>query len=199
MPYTDFTLENVEAKLGVTLVPGDLFPGLVPVPAPPWLPPLLAEFRAVFARSTEKARSESIVAPILLAAAAAAPPPVTIFSGHRFDVDAARSLVGECDFLLARTDPIPRVKAPILSVIEAKRADIDLGIGQCVAQMVATQEFNKRANSTVETNYGCVTNGIEWQFLRLDGAVVVMDRELFVTTDLPRLLGALRLSLSVGI
>jgi hypothetical protein len=199
MAFTDFTLENVESKLGLTIVPGDLFPGLAPVPAPPWLPPVLAEFRAVFARSTEKARSESIVAPILIAAAATAPPPVTIFSGHKFDVDATRSLVGECDFLLARTEPIPRVKAPVLSVIEAKRADIDLGIGQCIAQMVATQEFNKRANSTVETSYGCVTNGIEWQFLRLDGTVVAMDRELFVTVDLPRLLGALRVSLSVGV
>ncbi len=199
MAFTDFTLENVEAKLGVTIVPGDLFPGVQSVGPPPWLPPLLAEYRAVFARSTEKARSESIVAPILIAAAAAAPPPVTVFSGHRFDVDAARSLVGECDFLLARTEPIPRVKAPVLSVIEAKRADIDLGVGQCVAQMAATQEFNKRANSTVETSYGCVTNGIEWQFLRLDGTTVLMDREMFVTSDLPRLLGALRLALLTGL
>jgi len=199
MAFTDFTLENVEAKLGVTIVPGDLFPGLQSVAPPPWLPSLLAQYRAVFARSTEKARSESIVAPILIAAADAAPPPVTVFSGHRFDVDAARSLVGECDFLVARTEPIPRVKAPILSVIEAKRADIDLGIGQCVAQMVATQEFNKRANSPAEMNYGCVTNGIEWQFLRLDGAVVAMDREMFVTTDLPRLLGALHLTLLTGL
>jgi len=199
MAFTDFTLENVEAKLGVTIVPGDLFPGLQSASPPPWLPPLLAQYRAVFARSTEKARSESIVAPILIAAAEAAPPPVTVFSGHRFDVDAARSLVGECDFLLARTEPIPRVKAPILSVIEAKRADIDLGIGQCVAQMVATQEFNKRANSPGETSYGCVTNGIGWQFLRLDGILVAMDREMFVTTDLPRLLGALRLTLLTGL
>ena len=199
MPYTEFTLENVEADLGVTMIPDDLFPDVEPLAPPDWLPPLLAEYRAGYARSSEKARSESIVSPILLAATRAVPGPVTVFSGHRLDVDPARKLTGECDFLLARTDPLPRLKAPLLSVVEAKRADIDMGIGQCIAQMVACAQFNQAAGSPMEISFGCVTNGLDWQFLRLTGATVVVDREMFATGDLPRLLGALRLTLLVGL
>ena len=42
MPYTDFTLESAEAAFGLSTEPGDLFPGLEPLPVPGWLRPAVA-------------------------------------------------------------------------------------------------------------------------------------------------------------
>jgi hypothetical protein len=67
MPYTDFTLEVAEERLGLVVGLGDLFPGLTPVPVPGWLSEWLDRGRDVAALVSEKARSEFLVAPILLA------------------------------------------------------------------------------------------------------------------------------------
>ena len=66
MAYTDFTLESAEAELGVTCRPGVVFPDLRPAPVPTWLTDQLARGMQL-ALVSEKARSEFIVAPLLLA------------------------------------------------------------------------------------------------------------------------------------
>jgi hypothetical protein len=175
MAYTDFTLESAEATLGVTSRPGNLFPSLAPVAIPAWLSDLL-ERGMELALVSEKARSEFIVAPILLAVREAAHDTIAILSGQRLDVDPERRLVGECDFLLTRSEPVPRLRAPIMTVVEAKKNDIDGGLGQCVAQMVASQLYNERAGQPLSTMYGCVTTGEDWQFLGLSGAAVTLHR-----------------------
>jgi hypothetical protein len=125
---------------------------------------------------SEKARSEFIVSPILLACRELTGGVLAIFSGQRLDVDAARGLQGECDFILALTDPVPRLRAPIVTVVEAKKNDIEAGLGQCVAQMVAARDYNEREGAGLPVGYGCVTTGEAWQFLRLNGADVTIDR-----------------------
>ncbi len=180
MPYTDFTLESVETDLGVVVRPGDVFPGLTPVAVPDWLPGQLARGRR-FLPATEKARSEFIVAPILTAVCELSGDRLTVLSGHRLDVDPDRKLTGECDFLLSDSVPLPRVKAPLLTVVEAKKNDIDAGLGQCIAQMVAAAVFNDRAGTPRPAVYGCVTTGNDWQFLRLAGPDVTMHvPQLFI-------------------
>jgi len=117
----------------------------------------------------------------LLAARDSAIGPLSIYSGQRLDVDPARSLVGECDFILASTPPIPRLKAPLLTVLEAKRADIELGLGQCAAQMVAARLFNERAGGVEKPLFGCITTGEIWQFLRLEESEILLDaRKLYI-------------------
>lgn len=178
MPYTDFTLESAEATLGVTTRPGDLFPGLRPAPVPAWLADLLGRGMRL-ALVSEKARSEFIVAPVLLAVREAAGEAIAILSGHRLDVDPDRRLVGECDFLLTRSEPVPRLRAPLMAVVdhvEAKKNGIDGGLGQCIAQMVAAQVYNERAGQPMAALYGCVTTGEDWQFLGLSGAAVTLHR-----------------------
>jgi hypothetical protein len=175
MAYTDFTLETAEAALGVRARPGDLFPGLSPVAVPAWLRELLARGMQL-ALVSEKARSEFLVAPILLACRELSGNAVAIYSGQRLDVDAGRGLLGECDFILALTEPVPRLRAPLVTVVEAKKNDIEAGLGQCVAQMVAARLYNEREGPALPAVYGCVTTGEAWQFLRLDGATVTIDR-----------------------
>lgn len=175
MAYTEFTLESAEAELGVTVRPGEVFADLRPAPVPGWLTDALARGMEL-ALVSEKARSEYIVAPLLLAVREATGGAVSILSGQRLDVDPGRKLLGECDFLLARSDPVPRLKAPLVAVVEAKKNDIDAGLGQCIAQMVAAGVFNDRAGEPARSLYGCVTTGEDWQFLRLDGAAVTLHR-----------------------
>ena len=143
MAYTDFTLESAEADLGVTVRPGPLFAALPPAAVPPWLRDQLSRGMRL-ALVSEKARSEFIVAPLLLAAREQSGDRIAILSGHRLDVDPGRRLVGECDFLLALSDPVPRLRAPLLAIVEAKKNDIDAGLGQCVAQLVAAQVYKER-------------------------------------------------------
>ena len=64
---------------------------------------------------------------------------MAIFSGQRLDVDPERGLVGECDFILALTPPLPRLRAPLVTILEAKKGDIEAALGQCLAQMVGAR------------------------------------------------------------
>jgi hypothetical protein len=140
---------------------------------------------------TEKSRSEFIVVPVLMTCRELVEGELAIYSGVRLDVDQSRGLVGECDYILARTMPVPRLRSPLVTVMEAKRGDIELGLGQVVAQMVAAAVFNQRAN-TPATIFGVITTGEDWQFLKLDGDVVTLHRQRFYQSDLGTILAALR-------
>ncbi len=190
MPYTDFTLESAETTLEVASRPGDLFPGLAAAAVPAWLADALGRGMRL-ALVSEKARSEFIVAPILLAVREAAGDRVAILSGQRLDVDPGRSLSGECDFLLARSEPVPRLRAPLMAVVGGvEKNDIEGGLGQCVAQMVAAQLYNERAGEPLATVYGCVTTGEAWQFLGLTGTVVTLHRPRLYTDAVGSVLAA---------
>jgi hypothetical protein len=188
MAFTDFTLETVEAELGVTVHPGRVFPTLPQASAPAWLTDGLARGREL-ALISEKARSEFIVAPVLLAVRELSGGRISILSGQRLDVDAARRLMGECDFILALSEPLPRLRAPLVTIVEAKKNDIEAGLGQCIAQMVAAQMFNDRAGHSGVV-FGCVTTGEDWQFLRLDEQAVFIDTARYYINDVESILAA---------
>ena len=78
----------------------------------------------------------------------------------------------------------------LLCVAEAKRDDFEQGRTQCVAEMIACRDSNTRRNHTTDV-YGIVSNGQGWQFYKLTLANEVWETDLYVTSDLPRLLGAL--------
>jgi hypothetical protein len=107
------------------------------------------------------------------------------------DVDPARRLLGDCDFILALSDPVPRLRAPLLTVVEAKKNDIESGLGQCVAQMVAARIYNERAASPVTDVFGCVTTGEGWQFLKLAGPAVTIDEARLYIDNVGGILAAL--------
>ncbi len=198
MPYTDFTLESAEARFAIVAVPGDLFPGRPALPVPDWLRDLLARGQGMAALVSEKARSEFLVAPVLLACRDLVPGDLSIYSGQRLDVDAELGLTGECDYILALTPPVPRLRAPLVTVLEAKRGDIELGLGQCVAQMVGARLFNEQAGSAPRPMFGVVTTGEAWQFLRLERATVTLHRERLFIAGVGAILASLQLILTTG-
>jgi hypothetical protein len=189
LAYSDFTLETAESLLGVRASGGDLFGELPKVTVPEWLRVMLARGQELSLVS-EKARSEFIVTPILLAARDLSDGALAIFSGQRLDVDPSRGLTGECDFLLSLSDPIPVPRVPIVALVEAKKHDIESGLGQCIAEMVAAREFNERRETGVRLVFGCVTTGEAWQFLRLEGSKVTVDRSRLYLDNVGGILGA---------
>ena len=90
-------------------------------------------------------------------------------------MDPEHGLTGECDYILALTPPVPRLRAPLVTVLEAKKGDVEAGLGQCVAQMVGARLFNERSGEPARPIFGCVTTGEVWQFLRLETATVVIE------------------------
>lgn len=188
MAFSEFTLDSAVRSLGLRVVEADLFPGRVPATVPDWLPGWLTRGTSL-ALISEKARSEFIVVPILLAAKELSGGRLAIFSGQRLDVDADRGLTGECDFILALGPSVPPLRSPIAAVVEAKKNDVEGGLGQCIAQTVAAREFAAAAGHTAPV-YGCVTTGEAWQFLRLAGDVVELDDRRYYLDNVAGVLGA---------
>ncbi len=75
-------------------------------------------------------------------------------------------------------------------LVEAKDNDIKLGLGQCVAEMVADQVFNDRKGQS-QTIYGVVSTGTLWKFLTLEAETLKIDRTEYFIAQLEEILGIL--------
>jgi hypothetical protein len=191
MSYSEFTLEAVERHLGLTTQEADLFPESPTAAVPEWLPGWLSRGTRL-ALVSEKSRSEFIVVPILLAARELTGDRFAIFSGQRLDVDPGKGLIGECDFILAVGPALPPLHAPLMTVVEAKKNDVEAGLGQCIAQMVGARRFNEASGRMTAPIFGCVTTGETWQFLRLADQAALLDRSRYYLDNIGRILGVLR-------
>lgn len=192
MSYSDFTLKLVEHRFGLSVTERhDLFGDVPEVAARPRLTESLAEYLPLALDiNTEKARSEFIIAPVLGEVRFLLGRRISLFSGVMFDVDPGRGLNGFCDYLLSNSPQQLYIKAPVVAVAEAKNEDMKLGMGQCLAAMVAAQLYNETEGTPVETVFGAVTTGTSWRFLRLvDEVVDVDDREYQVQGRLGKILG----------
>ena len=141
MAFRDFTFPDVQQALGVAVSEADLFSG---VPCAE----VREEFAAVIrdgadlalAVNTEKARSEFIIAPLLLELRRSLKGRFGLFSGVEFNVDASRGLNGFCDFILTKSPRQIILSAPLVAVVEAKNDNLRTGFGQCIAAMVAARD-----------------------------------------------------------
>jgi hypothetical protein len=193
MTYSDFTLPRVQAEFGLNLqtVP-DLFAGIRPASIDPAFQARLNRYtRLALAINTEKARSEWLIAPLLAELWQRDESKVSIFSGVPLDVDEDAGLVGRCDFLIGRPPQLHYVTAPLMVVVEAKNEDIAGGLGQCAAVMVAVRRFNQRQKTGIVVIHGCVSDGTEWKFLRLDDMVLSIDLTEYHISQADRILGIL--------
>lgn len=191
MAYSDFTLESTTSALGIITQAEPLFPGLAPYPIPAWLADYSAK-RTPLALISEKSRSEFIVVPILMASREISQDKLAIYSGQRLDIDPTLGLVGECDFILALAPPVLPLRAPIATLVEAKKNDVEAGLGQCIAQMAAARIFNQRAGYSSVPMYGCVTTGEVWQFLELRDSVAVLDERRYYLDNIGDILAIIQ-------
>jgi hypothetical protein len=141
---------------------------------------------------TEKARSEMIIAPILIELKKSLDSKISLFSGREFNIDPEQGLVGFCDFLISRSPSQLIIKAPVVVIVEAKNENIQSGLGQCIAEMYAAQIFNQRQGNLVTEIYGSVTTGTNWKFLKLVDRIVNIDVHEYFLNDLGLILGLLK-------
>jgi hypothetical protein len=191
MAFTDFSYAAAIKAFDLVAVRLAFFDAVVPQQPSAWLLETLQRGKPL-AFMSEKSRSEFMIAPVLLEVQSFAADKLTVFSGQRLDVDSERGLNGECDFVISRSEPLPSIQTPILCVVEAKRQDIELWYGQVIAQMVASQEFNRREGESVPQTYGCIATGEAWQFLRLSGNSLEIDANRYYLVDLPDVLGVFK-------
>ena len=177
MAYSDFTLRKVKQSFGLTAVEGGRFlPEVEPIAPSPILAGLLEDTVPwAIAVGTEKAKSELIIAPLLWEVKRLMNRQISVFSGTEFTVDMAAGLNGVCDFLISRSPEQFEIEAPAVMLVEAKRDNINSGLGQCIAEMVAAQRFNEANNNPIPTIYGSVTSGTAWRFMKLEGQIVTID------------------------
>ena len=112
-------------------------------------------------------------------------PPLKVWKATPLE---AETVIGVADYLIAPNQAY--VETPLLCAIEAKRDDFERGQVQCIAEMTACRDNNKRDGHTTDV-YGIVSNGQVWVFYKLTTANEVFVSGSFTTTDLPKLLGIL--------
>ena len=156
-------------------------------PQPEFLTIFKQWFRLAETALSAKAKSELLVSPILAEVVQLTQQRVQLFSGRELNIDIDCGLDGIVDFLLSKSTTRYLIEAPIIMLVEADKEGLDLGWGQCVAEMIAAQKFNTSKGNEISVIYGSVTNGKSWQFLKLEGKDVTIDRHEYYVTPVERI------------
>jgi len=193
MAYSDFSLTSVKKTFNLTISSQkDLFSTIPSVECSNLLTETLAyNVPFALASNTEKSRSEMIITPILLELTKQYPSQISLFSGVDFTVYSEQGLNGNCDFLISRSSELLIISAPVILIVEAKRENINLGLGQCVAEMYAAKIFNEREGNEISPIYGVVTTGEIWKFLKLEGQVIDIDLSEYFLNEMNKIMGIL--------
>jgi hypothetical protein len=171
--------EEILADLGYELVLSRLALPIAATPVP-WesaLKSRLERSLTVVSLTSETARRETLVAPILLEVAMHCQAQLRI----EYPLNVNNWLKGSLDYLL-------RLSGSMV-VIEAKKDDLTRGFTQLAAEMIALAQARELA-----TVYGVVTIGDVWRFGRLDTEqrIITQDTKLFtIPDDLSSILGIL--------
>ncbi|ABG51234.1 conserved hypothetical protein [Trichodesmium erythraeum IMS101] len=193
MSYSKFSLEQLLTNFNLNLVEfqgkfnnyPEIFPSKI-------IQELLKEYIPLaVAIGSEKARSELILAPILVDIKKQLNNQISIFSGIEFNVNPDQGLNGFCDFIISRSTRQLIIEAPVITLVEAKNDNLKSGFSQCIAEMLAAQLFNKRKGNNINKVYGVVTTGTVWQFLELESETIIVDLEEYSLNNLSKIFGIL--------
>ncbi|MGK7900484.1 MAG: hypothetical protein AB4352_03540 [Hormoscilla sp.] len=197
MSYSDFDLGKITKTFNLaTSEKQDLFADTPEVECSDYLAETLRyNLPLALASNSEKARSEMIVAPILIELRKHFGDRINLFSGVEFDVDAAKGLNGRVDFLISQSLEQLFIAAPVITLVEAKKENLNSGLGQCVAEMIAARTFNEREQNEISAIYGAVTSGTNWKFLRLQGQAIQIDLTEYYLVNVQKILGILALGI----
>ncbi|MCC3409652.1 MAG: hypothetical protein JGK17_29700 [Microcoleus sp. PH2017_10_PVI_O_A] len=193
MAYSDFSLAKVSKIFELNILDRiNMFSAISELESSSFLEETLQySVPLAISSNTEKSRSEMIIAPILIELRKQLNSEISFFSGIDFTVDAEKGLNGNCDFMISRSPELLVLTAPVMIIVEAKKENINGGLGQCVAEMLAARIFNEREGNQIATIYGCVTSGTNWRFLRLKEQVIEIDLTEYYLIDVNKILGIL--------
>ena len=114
--------------------------------------------------STETARREILIAPLILDLVHYTKSELKI----EYAIQVSEQLQGTLDYLLENQDN--------LLVVEAKKEDLDYGLTQLVAEMIALDRWE---NSSDRTHLvGAITTGKIWEFATLDRTSKIIQQGL---------------------
>lgn len=194
MSYSDFDLKKVKKNLGIKIIEKQgFFSSIKGVDINPYFKETLQE-NVPLARAinTEKARSELIIANILVETRKILKHKISLFSGVEFNVDKEKGLNGFCDFLISASEEQLMISSPIIAIVEAKNENIIGGLGQCIAEMFASSLFNQQENNlNFSKIYGVVTTGTAWKFLKMEGLTVSIDLDEYAIEFPEKIIGIL--------
>lgn len=198
MTYSDWTLEAAVEKFDLEIVePVGIFSDLGVVdPGKDFTTHLANRAQLADAINTDKARSELIISYVIFKLREHCDCPISFFSGTDFDVDVENGLNGTCDFMISLSPTQLFVRAPVAILVEVppiagKDESIIIGLGPCVAKMVAAQRFNAKKGNEISCIYGATTKGMEWMFLKLEGQNLHIDIEPYQIAQCDKILGIL--------
>ena len=193
MAYSNFTLEMVRTAFQLEIVEsaGIFSEASTIVPQERFMAELEEKVELAISSGTEKARSELIVTDVLFELRKHFDRRISFFSGIEFSVDVEQGLTGICDFLVSLSPILSFLEAPVIILVEAKRENLTTGFGQCAAEMIAAQRFNKEKGNDISCIYGTTTSGTEWRFLKLEGERLHIDRAVYQITQCDKILGIL--------
>lgn len=193
MAYSDFTLDKVVKTFDLTLLDKvKMFASTPELECSNYLIETLDyNVPLALASNTEKSRSEMIITPILIELRKQLQQSISLFSGVEFNVEPAQGLNGNCDFIISRSPELLLVTAPVIVIVEAKKENLNAGLGQCIAEMLAAKIFNEREGNRIKTIYGTVTTGSIWKFLKLEEQTVEIDLGEYFLNNVNKILGIL--------
>lgn len=192
MAYSDFTLEQVIDQFGLLVQERSPLLDSAPVAPSPLLVQILErELPWAVAVGSEIARYSGIIAQVLLEVRALRDQQISVFAGKEFNVNPDQKLNGYCDFLVSLSPVQSVIQAPVAVVAEAKRGVLEYGLGQCVAGLLAAQQFNQKHGLNIPVVYGSVTDGSKWKFVQLQAQQLTIDVTEYDLLPLERLLGML--------
>jgi hypothetical protein len=177
MAYSDFTLERITKIFGINIEERtNVFTAFDQLTVDAFFIKYLQNnIPLAQAISTEKAKSEMIIAPVLIEVRRLLDNKISLFSGIDFNVNVEQGLNGFCDFLIGLSSQQLYVTSPVIALVEAKNDNLKQGFAQCIAEMIAAAQLNQSEGNNIENIYGCVTNRNQWVFLQLTGNLVVVD------------------------
>ncbi|ALF52398.1 hypothetical protein ACX27_05310 [Nostoc piscinale CENA21] len=194
MSYSQFTIETVETTFDITIRESvGIFADIPAIEYSDFLAQALKKYIPLaLAIATGKSRSELILTPILVELKEQLQNQISLFSGREFNVSPEKGLTGFCNFIISKSPEKIIIKAPVVALVEAKNDNIQSGLGQCIAEMVAAQLFNQQKGNAIATIYGSVTTGTNWKFMRLTGQIVEIDLNEYFLSDVGKILGIMR-------
>ncbi|OUL24827.1 hypothetical protein BV378_17375 [Nostoc sp. RF31YmG] len=84
------------------------------------------------------------------------------------------NLSGFSEYILAKKSPLGKVvfDKPYFILVEAKQDNFETGWAQCLSEMIAAQRLNGELQIVI---FGIVSNGVTWQFGKLEADVFIRN------------------------
>ena len=180
MAYSDFkALDQIPNQLGITLkAESELYTHIPNSDVSPWFTETIKRSYIKAIRiNTENARQALIVDPVLIELSQQCN--ISFFLENSFNVDSHKGLTGNPDGIITKSENQLYISSPVVVLVEAKKSDLGSGLAQCIAEMEAARLFNEKAENSITTIYGIVTDGALWQFLSLSDNTATIDSYLY--------------------